>query len=74
MRIRSRDKDISASRQKDFLKKMQNQQTVSFESGTAKLVFDFGLLLQQCMAHYAGLLCAVSVKSLRKKVRSQNAQ
>ena len=32
------------------------------DSNRAKLVFDFGLIMQQCMTFYAGLMCSVTVK------------
>ena len=36
-------------------------------SEQVKLIFDFGLILKECVTHYAGLLCSVTVKKIRKK-------
>jgi len=67
-KIRSRDKDIGASSQTNFLKKAQLSPKFYETSGSSKLIFDFGLILQQSTVHYAGLLCVVSVKHTRKRL------
>ena len=43
----------------------------NLEALQAKLVFDFGLILEQNLTYYSGLICAVTVKSQGKIKKNQ---
>jgi intergrase/recombinase len=64
-KIRSRDKDITASRQHANFARQKSIISQLIEIGRFKLVFDFGLILEQSLAHYSGLQFSVIVKDLR---------
>lgn len=58
----------SGSKKSTFIKSL-NQLSAS---NPAKLVFDFGLVLEDCMMHYSGLLCSVTVKQSQRKKNSNH--